>query len=206
MGTEIQTFSSLKDIADYLENQAGQYKALYEDYSQWLGTLLRSCENNHKNEDWYQKSAAQQKNLKPQQKKGPEPKEPAKKSGGKGKSPTSSSWIESGNVLISSTEQGQVEMLFEAIDKINAKIQDMEKFKASTQQLERIGLGKNTSYVVYFEDDIPKKIFLKTINGPGETDIFKWVSQFSSPGIVPVSPEPLGYSTLFLSFSSPDHQ
>ena len=183
MGTEIQTFTSLKDMADYLENQAGQYKALYEDYSQWLGTLLRSCENNHKNEDWYQKSAAQQKNLKAQPKKGPEPKDQGKKSGGKGKNPASSSWIESSNVLISSTEQGQVEMLFEAIDKINTKIQEMEKVKASTQQLERIGLGKNTNYVVYFEDDVPKKIFLRTNNGPADADIFKLATQFSSPGI-----------------------
>ena len=185
VGTEIQTFTSLKDMADYLETQAGQYKMLYEDYSQWLGTLLRSCENNHKNEDWYQKSAAQQKNMKPQQKKGPEPKpkDKGKKSGGKGKKSASQSWIETGNVLISSTEQGQVEMLFEAIDKINTKIQEMDKFKASTQQLERIGLGKNTNYVVYFEDDVPKKIFLRTNNGSADADIFKFATQFSTPGL-----------------------
>lgn len=183
MGTEIQTFTSLKDMADFLEIQAAQYKALYEDYSQWLGTLLRSCETNHKDEDWYQKSAAQQKNLKPQPKKGPEPKDQGKKSGGKGKKPSSSSWIETGNVLISSTEEGQVEMLFEAIDKINTKIQEMDKFKASTQQLERIGLGKSTNYVVYFEDDVPKKIFLRTKNGPADADVFKFATQFSTPGM-----------------------
>jgi hypothetical protein len=182
MGTEIQTFTSLKDMADYLETQAVQYKALYEDYSQWLGTLLRSCEDTHKNEDWYQKSAVLQKNLKTPQKKTAEPKNSGKKSGGKGKKTSSSCWIESGNVLISSAEQGQIEMLFEAIDKINTKIQELDKFKASTQQLERIGLGKNTYYVVYIEDDVPKKIFIQT-KSPADADTFKFDTQFSTPAL-----------------------
>ena len=170
-------------MADYLETQTTQYKALYEDYSQWLGTILRSAEDTHKDEDWYQKSAAMQKNLKAQPKKAPEPKGGAKKSGGKGKKADSSAWIESGNVLISSSEQGQIEMLFEAIDKINAKIQEMEKFKTSTQQFERIGLGKNTNYVVYIEDDIPKKVYIKTKNNPTELDMFKFATEFSIPGL-----------------------
>ena len=183
MGTEIQTFASIKDMSEYLEYQTGQYRALFEDYSQWLGSLLRSCEDSHKNEDWYQKSAAQQKTLKTPQKKTPEPKDSAKKNGGKGKKTTPSNWIESGNVLISSTEQGQVEMLFEAIERINTKIQEMDKFKASTQQLERIGLGKNVNYVVYIEDDVPKKIVLRTKNGSNDGEAFKFATQFSIPGL-----------------------
>jgi hypothetical protein len=182
LGTEIQTFVSIKDLAEYLEYQTGQYRTLYDDYSQWLGSLLRSCEDTHKNEDWYQKSAAQQKNLKPTQKKAPEPKNAAKKNEGKGKKNVSSSWIESGNVLISSTEQGQVEMLFEAIEKINTKIQEMDKFKASTQQLERIGLGKNVNYIVYIEDDVPKKIALRTKND-SSADVFKFDTELSIPGM-----------------------
>ena len=63
MGTEIHTFTSLKELTEFLANQTSQYRALYEDYSQWLGTLLRDFESAHKNEDWYQKSAALQKNL-----------------------------------------------------------------------------------------------------------------------------------------------
>jgi hypothetical protein len=184
MGTEIQTFNSLRDMADYLETQMSQYKALYEDYSQWLGTLLRSCEDQHKDEDWFQKSAALQKNMKTPQKKTSEPKNQGKKNEGKGKkTAASSAWIESGNVLISSSEQGQIEMLFEAIDKINTKIQEMDKFKSSTQQLERIGLGKNTSYIVYIEDDVPKRIFLRTKNGPSDADAFKFAIEFSTPGL-----------------------
>ena len=170
-------------MAEYIEYQTSQYRALFDDYSQWLGSLLRSLEDSHKNEDWYQKSAAQQKNLKTSAKKPQEPKDLAKKGGGKGKKPASSNWIESGNVLISSTEQGQVEMLFEAIEKINTKIQEMDKFKASIQQLERIGLGKTVNYIVYIEDDVPKKIAIRPKIGSADGEAFKFATQFSIPGL-----------------------
>ena len=64
MGTEIHTFTSLKELTEFIAEQTTQYRAAYEDYSQWLGTLLRDVESAHKNEEWYQKSAALQKNLK----------------------------------------------------------------------------------------------------------------------------------------------
>ena len=69
LGTEIHTFTSLKDLTEYLTNQTGQYKALFEDYSQWLGTVLRDVESSHKNDEWFQKSAALQKTLKATSKK-----------------------------------------------------------------------------------------------------------------------------------------
>jgi hypothetical protein len=50
MGTEIRTFASLKDLSEYLVNQSSQYKALFEDYSQWLGSILRDFATAHKNE------------------------------------------------------------------------------------------------------------------------------------------------------------
>jgi hypothetical protein len=178
MGTEIRTFTSLKETNEFLIDQTSQYKALFEDYSQWLGSLLRTAEAEHKNEEWYQKSAALQKNLKGPPKKAPEPKTSGKKAGGKGKNEESSCWVQSGNVMLSSTEQGQVEILFEVIEKIGAKIIELEKFKATTQQLERIGLGKNVNYIVYLEDDIPKKIVLRSKGNQAE-DGFKFATQLS---------------------------
>jgi predicted DNA-binding protein len=182
MGTEIHTFTTLKDMTEYLTDQSDQYKALFEDYSQWLGTLLRSCEENHKNEEWYQKSAALQKNLRGPPKKAAENKTAGKK-GGKRKKDTSSAWVQSGNVLISSTEQGQAEVLFEAIEKLGEKIQDMEKFKATVQQLERIGLGKNVNYIVYIEDDIPRRIVLRGKSGLPEDEAFKFATELSVPAV-----------------------
>lgn len=177
MGTEIHTFNSLKDIAEYIANQTSQYKALFEDYSQWLGSLLRDFESNYKSEEWFQKSAALQKNLKVAKK--PEA-DKSKKGGKKGKT-ESSCWVESGDIALSYTEQGQTEILFEAIEKINQKIQENEKFKQTIQQLSRLGLGTTVNYIVYIEDDIPKKIVLKPKADSKGDGIFKFVAELSVP-------------------------
>lgn len=80
--------------------------------------------------------------------------------------------------MLSSPEQGQVEILFEAIEKISAKILDLEKFKGTVQQLERIGLGKNVNYIVYLEDDIPKKIVLRAKGNQVDAG-FKFAAELS---------------------------
>jgi hypothetical protein len=188
LGTEIHTFSSLKDLNDFLLDEIEQYKVLHEDYSQWLGSLLRSCEDAQKNEDWYKKSAELQKTLGTQAKKAPAAKETGKKGagkkgGGKGKTSGSPIWVQSGNLCLSSTEQGQAEILFEAIEKINAKMQEIEKSKATIQQLERLGLGASVSYIVYIEDGVPKKIVLRAKNSTSEDEIFKFATEISVPAI-----------------------
>ncbi len=174
MGTEIRTFNTLKDINEYVVDQTEQHRALYEDYSQWLGTLLRDCEANHKNDDWYQKTAAAAKTSKTPPKKTPE-KKPAGKSK---KGEDNGIWVPSGSILLSSTDQGQAEILFEAIEKIGLKIQDLEKLKGSIQQLERIGLGKNVNYILYIEDDVPKKIVVQPKTASNDNS-FKYATEMS---------------------------
>ncbi len=180
MGTEIQTFTSLKDLTEFIANQTSQYRAIYEDYSQWLGTLLRDFEVANKNEEWYQKSAALQKNLRSQSKKSAEPAEKGKKGAKKGKK-EASCWVISGDIAISFTEQGQTEILFEAIEKINFKIQENEKFKLAVQQLARLGLGTTVNYIVYIEDDIPKKIVLKPKANSKGVESFNFMTELSVP-------------------------
>ena len=182
MGTEIHTFTSLKELTEFLTNQISQYKGLYDDYSQWLGTLLRDFETAHKNDEWYQKSAAIQKNLRSQSKKPQEPPNKAKNGtkNAKGKDETSC-WALSGDIAISFTEQGQTEILFEAIEKLNAKIQENEKFKVSVQQIARLGLGTTVNYIVYIEDDVPKKIVLKPKANTKGDEAFKFATELSMP-------------------------
>ena len=178
MGTEIRTFSSLRELTEFLGNQTLQYKSLFEDYSQWLGTMLRDFETTHKNDEWYQKMAALQKNLKGTSKKPSESEGGSKNSKGK---EDSSSWVQSGDIAISFTEQGQTEVLFEAIEKISRKIQETDKFKDIVQQLARLGLGATVSYIVYIEEDIPKKIVIKPkVTNKGE-DLFKFITELSVP-------------------------
>jgi hypothetical protein len=177
MGTEIRTFDSIKEIMEFLANQILQYKSLYDDYSQWLGTLLRDFAPNHKNDEWYQKIASLQK-LSNQSKKPQEKSEKGKNSKGKNTSPA---WVQTCGIDISFTEEGQTQILFEAIEKINSKIQEYDKFKVAVQQLSRLGLGANVSYLVFFEDDSPKKIVLKSKANAKGDDIFKFVAELSVP-------------------------
>jgi hypothetical protein len=158
---------------------AGQYNLLYEDYSQWLGTLLRSCEETHKDEEWFKISAMLQKNLKVASKQAPGSKGKPKEQSEKGKKGDNSIWLQSGNVLLSSTPQGQVEVLFEAIEKIGARITEIDKSKVTIQQLERIGLGKNVNYVAYFEDDVLKRIVVCAKTGVKGDDAFRFATELS---------------------------
>jgi hypothetical protein len=184
LGTEIRTFYSLKEMNEYILGQIDQHKALFEDYSQWLGTLLRDSEANHKNEPWYQKSVGMQKNAR-NMKKGPAARQPPKKNHeGKTKGNESPCWIQSGDVMLCSTEQGEAEILFEAVEEINTKIQGLEKFKTALQQLERIGLGKNVNYVAYVKDDVPEKIVLRNKISTEDDDVFKFSADFTAAGTI----------------------
>ncbi|MCJ7713264.1 hypothetical protein MUO66_02225 [Candidatus Bathyarchaeota archaeon] len=178
MGTEIRTFNSIKELSEYTTKKLGKYKSLHEDYGQWLGTLLRSFEETHKNEEWYKNSTAIQKTLNSKKKKSPE-----KSKKGKRKNSSRSVWVESDNVMISSIEEGQTEILFEALEKINQKIQEIEKIKNTTQQLERMGLGKTMSYIIYIENEIPRKIFLRPKGNLPEDKSFEFATELSIPAL-----------------------
>jgi hypothetical protein len=182
MGTEIRTFYSLREMNEIVSEQIDQYRALAEDYSQWLGSLLRSCEENHGSEDWFQKSTVLQKSVRAQGKRNVEAREPSKGKG-KGKKAESSCWIQSAGILLCSTEQGEAEILFEAIEEINRKIQGLGKFKGAIQQIERLGLGKNVNYVTYFKDDVPEKIVLRTKQDVGTVENFKFSTNLTVPGL-----------------------
>jgi hypothetical protein len=167
---------------DHLIDQINQYQALYEDYSQWLGSLLRNCEENRKNEGWYQKSASLQKNVRSAPKKMPETRN-GKKGGGSGKNPESSCWISAGEMLLCTTEQGQAEILFEAIEEISRKIQGLEKFKSGTQQLERIGFGKSVNYITLIKDDVPCKIVVRAKSSVQGSEAFSFMTDISVPAM-----------------------
>ena len=182
MGTEIRQFTSIKDIVDYTSNQILQNKALFEDYSQWLGTLLRDFEKDHKDDEWYKKTAAIQKTLKSQSKQPPKKSSNNKKAKGKGgKGEAESSWVYSGDLQISFADEAQTQILFEAIEKIKAKIQEFEKFRLAIQQLSRLGLGTTVTYLIYIEDDAPKKIVLKSRGNVKGDESFNFAAEFSVP-------------------------
>lgn len=176
MGTEIRTFYSLKEMAEFVSDQINEYKSLYEDYSQWLGSLLRDSDDPGK-------LAALKRDMQSSAKKNQGTKQVQKKPQDRSKNEQGSHWIEVGGTMLCSTEQGEAEILFEAIEEINRKTQSLEKFKSTLQQIERIGPGKSVNYVTYVKDDIPDKIIIKS-KITGQTDEnFNFAAEFTAQGL-----------------------
>lgn len=150
--TEIRTFYSLKEIREKTEEEITQYKLLLEDYSQWLGSLLRNPDATKKQE-WNKKSAELQKILRSGSKRGSKGEE--KKTG------ISTEWTQFREIQLCADDFGEAEILFEVIEELKGKIDKLEKAKNSIIDLERYGLGKEMLYVAYIHDSIPEKIVLK---------------------------------------------
>jgi hypothetical protein len=168
--TEIRTFHSLKEIREGIEAEMSQYKTLYEDYSQWLGSLLRNPES-AKNQEWAKKTAELQRILKTGGRKGAKKEE--KKSG------ISTEWVQFKDIMLCAEDLGEAEILFEAAEELRSKIDKLEKAKNSIIDLERYGLGKELLFVTYIRDGIPERIVFKTRKDVGSAEKFEFTADFS---------------------------
>jgi len=168
--TEIRTFYSLKEIHDSVEAEISQYRILLEDYSQWLGSLLRNPES-MKNQEWAKKTAEIQRVLKTGGRKGNKREE--KKSG------IPSEWVQFKDIVLCAEDLGEAEILFEATEELRNKIDKLEKARNSIIDLERYGLGKDLLYITYMHDGVPERIFLKPKKDVGATEKFEFAVDFS---------------------------
>lgn len=164
--TEIRTFYSVKEVREVVEAEINQYKMLLEDYSQWLGTLLRSPEASKKQE-WAKKASDLQKILRSGGRKG-EKKEKT----------TTTEWIRFKDLMLCADDFGEVEIIFEAVEELKNKLDKLEKVKVSLLELERYGLGKNMVYVTFIHDGVPEKIAIKP-KREAEEEKFKFIADFS---------------------------
>ncbi len=151
--TEIRTFYSLKELREGVEKEATRLRIMFEDYSLWLGTLLRSPES-AKRKEWAKKATELQKVLKSGNRKNN-----AKKRGKKNE--TSTDWVQFKELMLSADDFGEAEMLFEAVEGLRNKTDRLEKAKNSIGELERYGLGKETVYVTFINDGVPEKVVFK---------------------------------------------
>jgi hypothetical protein len=154
-----------------IEADLTQSNMLLEDYSEWLGTLLRNPEAS-KDKDWVKKTAELQKIFKSGSRKA------GKKDERKG-NPTSE-WVHFKDVMISADDLGEAEILFEAVEELKTKIDRLEKAKNSMIDLERYGLGKELLFVAFVRNGILERIVFKPKK---ETDVgkkFDFVAEFSA--------------------------
>jgi anti-sigma28 factor (negative regulator of flagellin synthesis) len=169
--TEIRTFYSLREIRENVESDINRYKTLLDDYSQWLGSLLRNPES-VKNQEWTKKTAELQKVLKTGNKKSNTKKEEKKAA-------SATDWVQFRDVMLSADDMGEAEVLFEAVEELKNKIDRLEKAKTSIADLEKYGLGKELLYVTYIHDGIPEKIFFKPKTGVEAAEKFAFMADFS---------------------------
>jgi len=166
--TEIRSFYSLKELSESLEEEIGSYKAVVEEYSQRLGSLLREMEATHGNEEWFKKISALQKSFKEGKGKGKE-----KKTG------SSPGWIAFKDIMLCTDEQGEAQMLFEAIEDMNDKVTRLVKIKDTIEDLKRLGLGEDILYMAYVRDEVPERIVLRK-RGEKIGEKFEFMAAFSA--------------------------
>lgn len=171
MTTEIRSFYSLKELRDNIIEAINQYQAMKEEYSQWLGSFLRTAETSHGKEEWFKQMTLLQKTLR------------SGKGGKKEKTKkqtTSTEWIPYRDIALSTSEQGEAEILFEAIEEIDKKIEQLEKAKTTIEELEKSGLGKNILYLTFLLDGVPQKIVLRHKKGEEIAEKFQFAIKFST--------------------------
>jgi len=175
LATEIRSFYSLRELRESIEKEIDQYKAVDDEYSQWLGSFLRDMEATHGDEEWFKKLSASQKSLKVKAKKESE----KESKGEKIKASASSEWVSYKGVMVSASERGEAEILFDAIEEIDRKIEQLNKVKSTIENLERSALGKDIIYIAYFHDGVPEKIVLRHKRDKEFAEKFKFIADFS---------------------------
>jgi hypothetical protein len=154
---EILDFFSLREVKEDLEERIAQFCLMKEEYSEELGAYLRSAEEKYGKETWFKNIFL--KKLKGYER---EAKKRRKKENKKKKDKTASScWISYKGLNISSSDQGEFEMLFEAIEELGKKVDKLIKTKTVVEELMKVGIGENLKYRVYIKEGVPQKIILK---------------------------------------------
>ena len=150
--TEIVTLRSLQELQDRLESENESYLSQKEEISERLGDFLRDAEEKHGDEDWFKQLDLE-------------------KLGGKknDKKRKGSDWIQFQGLGLSSSLQGEAEVMFEAISKIQEKLEALGRGIESLVELRKVGLGNDVSYVCYLEDGVLNKIVIKPVDADAET-------------------------------------
>jgi len=161
----------LRALRESIEEEIEQHEAVIDEYSQWLGSFLRDMETSHSDEEWFKELSALQKSLKEKGRKQTK-KEKTKRTG-------TTEWIFYKDIMLNASEQGEAEILFDAIEEINKTIERLKKVKNTIENLEKSTLGKDIIYIVYFHNGVPEKMVLRHKREKEFMEKFKFAADFS---------------------------
>lgn len=145
--TEIVTIRSLQELQARLEAENESYLSQKEELSERLGNFLRDTEEEHGDEDWFKQLDLE-------------------KLGGKKKDKKrkDSDWVQFQGLELSSSLQGEAEMMFEALSKISEKLDALSGGIESLEELRKVGLGNDVSYICYLEEGVLRKMVIKPVD------------------------------------------
>lgn len=155
MVTEIRNFYSLRELSDDLEEQIRFYKSLSDEYGQRLGSLLREKAETDGDKEWFKELSGFQNASGDSNSKG-KGKKKGKKAG----------WVRFKDLMLSTEDYGEAQILFDAIEEIRGKVVRLEKILENIEDLKRLGIGENIIYIAYLHEGVPEKIVLN--KDPGE--------------------------------------
>jgi len=154
--TEIVTLRSLQELAALIDAEISSYLSQKEEYSELLGDFLREAEEKHGDEDWFKQFSLE--NL-GKGRGGSRKKRGDKKKRGKKGGPDD--WIPFRSMELSSSVQGEAEIMFETIEAITEKLEALEEAKESIEELRSVGLGNDVEYICFLKDGVVDKIVIK---------------------------------------------
>lgn len=156
--TEIITIRSLQELNGQIEAEIDSYLSQKEEYSERLGNFLREAEEKYGDEDWFKQLSLDKLGGggKSRQKKNEKKKKKGKKE--------SDDWVFFQGLELSSSIQGEAEVMFEAIAKITERLEELTDAKESIEELRKVGLGNDVRYICYLENGIVRKVVIKPID------------------------------------------
>jgi len=155
--TEIITVRSLQELYSQIEAEVDSYLSQKEEYSEGLGNFLREAEKKFGDEDWFKQLSLDKLGEagKSRQKKDKKKKKRKKES---------DDWVPFQGLELSSSAQGEAEVMFEVIAKITERLEELTDAKESLDELRKVGLGNNVRYICYLENGVVRKVVIKHID------------------------------------------
>lgn len=146
--TEVMVLNSLQELTTYLEAEIKTCTTMKEKYSEQLGGFLREAEEKYGDEDWFKELSLDKIG-----------KTRRRRRGKKGLA----DWIQFQNIELSSSIQGEAEVMFDIIEALTKRIVELEEVKDSIEELKNIGFGNDVNYICLIKDGLVERIVIKPI-------------------------------------------
>ncbi len=148
--TEVMVLDSLQELAACINAEIKTCKTMKEEYSEQLGDFLREAKEKHGDEDWFEELSLDKIGKGRRKKRG-------KKS--------SDDWIQFQSLELSSSIQGEAEVMFDTIEALTNRVEGLEEARESIEELKNIGFGNDVNYICLIKDGLVERIVIKPIEG-----------------------------------------